>query len=246
MGIFGSKEAALEPAEIILHEVAASIPRVGEGPVRTRIVAISDTHTRHEFMEVPDGDVLMVAGDISKWTQGESEVRKFNEWLGRLPHAHKIIASGNHDCALAKMRSRPERIQALFSNAVYLQGTEVTIAGLRIFGAPWTIARDIRYRGNAFCLSGGELAAEWAKIPDGVDIVLTHSPPWGVLDPHGDGSLVGSIALRNNIARVQPKAHVFGHAHAPGIAMGTFAGDPPRSCLFVNAAMHPTVFDVYH
>jgi Icc-related predicted phosphoesterase len=218
------------------------------------VAAISDTHTHHEFVAVPpDADVLLIAGDLSRWTRGEGDVRAFNEWLGQLPQRRSnsiVVVGGNHDTWLAKMQARPERIQAALSNAVYLQGSEATVQGLRIWGAPWTVARDIRYRGNAFCLSGDQIAAEWARMPEGIDICLTHSPPYGVLDPHPDGRRIGSLALRNAIARVSPLAHVFGHAHSAGMQVGTFPGDPSRSCLFVNAACTFTgsasVFDVFH
>ena len=29
----------------------------------------------------------------------KQEVEKFNEWLGTLPHMHKIVVAGNHDIA---------------------------------------------------------------------------------------------------------------------------------------------------
>ena len=60
-----------------------------------RLVLISDTHGDHDHLTVPDGDVLIHAGDMTE--NGEvSEVRDFNRWLGTLPHKHKLVIAGNH------------------------------------------------------------------------------------------------------------------------------------------------------
>jgi predicted phosphohydrolase len=42
---------------------------------------------------VPPGDVLLHAGDFSM-TGNLEPVRKFNEWLGKLPHTTKIVIAG--------------------------------------------------------------------------------------------------------------------------------------------------------
>ena len=61
-----------------------------------RVICMSDTHGLHRNTKVPDGDVLVFAGDIT--SRGASyELVDFNEWLGELPHSHKIVVAGNHD-----------------------------------------------------------------------------------------------------------------------------------------------------
>ena len=60
-----------------------------------RVVCVSDTHNQiskvtHNF---PDGDILIHAGDFSE-AGHISEVKAFNEWLGSLPHKHKIVIAG--------------------------------------------------------------------------------------------------------------------------------------------------------
>ena len=64
-----------------------------------RIVAISDTHLKHNDLDVPDGDILIHAGDSTKRGQLE-QIESVNYWLGTLPHKHKIIIAGNHDFGL--------------------------------------------------------------------------------------------------------------------------------------------------
>ena len=50
---------------------------------------------------IPDGDVLLHTGDFtykkSKGLNQMEQVIQFNDWLGTLPHKHKIVIAGNHD-----------------------------------------------------------------------------------------------------------------------------------------------------
>jgi predicted phosphohydrolase len=50
----------------------------------------------HRMVEVPDGDVFIHAGDITMAGE-ESIIKDFDDWLGTLPHKHKIVICGNHD-----------------------------------------------------------------------------------------------------------------------------------------------------
>ena len=51
---------------------------------KIRIVAISDTHSRHNGIAVPDGDILIHAGDATMSGRIQ-EITEFNRWLGTLP-----------------------------------------------------------------------------------------------------------------------------------------------------------------
>jgi 3',5'-cyclic AMP phosphodiesterase CpdA len=62
----------------------------------SRIVCISDTHNFHEQIRIPDGDILIHAGDATNRGTVE-EIVFFNQWFCRLPHRHKIFVAGNHD-----------------------------------------------------------------------------------------------------------------------------------------------------
>ena len=54
-----------------------------------RMVCISDTHNRTDHMEVPPGDILVHAGDFTN-VGLEGDVRRFKEFLAKLPHKHKV------------------------------------------------------------------------------------------------------------------------------------------------------------
>lgn len=175
-----------------------------------KVVAISDTHGFHDKMvhPIPEADLLIHSGDFT--TYGHSkEVKKFNAWLSSLPCRHKVVIAGNHDrCCECRT---PQAVQALLTNARYLQDSAVTIDGIKIYGSPYTPT----FFDWAFMLDRGpDLADKWQQIPDDTDILVTHGPPMGKLDWSIYGKQhVGCEALRDRIEAVKPKFHVFGHIH---------------------------------
>lgn len=175
-------------------------------PDNVRLVLISDTHGRHAF-DIPEGDVLVHAGDgCSRGTLAEAEA--WAAFLRRQPHRHKIVVAGNHD---RLFEHSPETARALFADFDYLEDSGCERAGLRFWGSPWQPA----YRNWAFQLPrGSALAAMWRRIPDTVDVLVTHGPPHGIADQTWDGRVVGCEALREAVlGRVRPRLHVFGHIH---------------------------------
>ena len=170
-----------------------------------RIVCISDTHSRQSQLSVPDGDVLVHAGDFTT-RGGRKEIEAFDAWLGTLPHAHKVVVAGNHDFAF----ERDPEARTWIRNAVYLQDEEVTLVGLRFYGSPW----QPRFYDWVFNLDRGEpLRTVWEKIPTGLDVLITHGPPRGILDRTANGDDAGCDDLLDRVELVRPRVHVFGHIH---------------------------------
>jgi Icc-related predicted phosphoesterase len=169
-----------------------------------RIVCISDTHLRKA--EVPDGDVLVHAGDFTM--RGHLlEVESFNRWLERWPHPHKVVIAGNHDFAFEK---RPAEARRTLTAATYIEDELLEVAGLRIWGSPWTP----KWGEWAFSLErGSEIRAKWELIPEGLDILITHGPPAFICDQAGPGLNVGCEDLREIVEQRKPRLHVFGHVH---------------------------------
>jgi len=189
-----------------------------------RFVVWSDTHMQHKRIPVPDGDVLIHAGDFSG--QGSlDDVEYFNEFLGSLPHTYKILIAGNHDWALER---EPLQARSLITNAIYLQDSSIELNGIKIYGSPW----QPEFFNWAFNLPRGvALREKWAQIPDDTNILITHGPPHGILDTVRTGFSVGCEELRNAVDRIRPQFHVFGHIHeAAGIEMG-------KHTTFINAAV---------
>lgn len=189
-----------------------------------RLVCVSDTHGMLDQVKVPDGDVLLHAGDLTR--SGKlAQVEAAASSLRALPHRHKVIIAGNHDFAFERT---PLEARAAMHGLTYLQDEVVEVAGLRVWGAPW----QPWFFNWAFNLTrGAALREKWRLIPAGVDVVLTHGPPLGILDTLASGEHVGCQDLREELLeRVKPKLHVFGHIHE---AHGVVDVEGVR---FINAA----------
>jgi Icc-related predicted phosphoesterase len=200
-------------------------------PIRTlrartalRLVLLSDTHQFHREVEVPDGDILIHAGDFTMFSRSMAAITDFNTWLGELPHQHKIVIPGNHEFFLEADPSQ----RSLVSNAAVLINEGIEIDGLRIWGSPVT-----PLYGGAFGLSSAaDRRRVYARIPEDTDVLITHGPPFGILDSGTDPGLhSGCRELFDAMMRVGPKLHVFGHVHG---GQGIFQTD---HTTFVNAAL---------
>ena len=188
-----------------------------------RIVCVSDTHSWHDRTEVPDGDLLVHAGDITR--HGDlADVEDFDRWLGTLPHRYKVVICGNHDFCFEQT---PEQARRRITNATYLEDEACVVEGITIYGSPW----QPWYGGWAFNLERGRpLAEKWALIPDGTQLLITHGPPEGVLDLTFRGERAGCRDLLERVKAVRPRLHVFGHIHE---AAGVVELD---GTTFVNAS----------
>jgi len=187
-----------------------------------RIVCIADTHGLHRQLEVPTGDLLIHAGDFTFYSKPPSIVSDFDDWLGSLPHRHKVVVPGNHEFALEEPEDR-----SAIANAILLVDSGVQVGGMRIWGSP-----VIPLYGGAFGMSrAADRKRHWARIPEGLDILVTHGPPLGILDELGPGRRDGCPELREAVSQARPRVHVFGHTHA-GYGM---LRSPDT--LFVNASL---------
>jgi Icc-related predicted phosphoesterase len=74
----------------------------------------------------------------------------------------------------------------------------------------------------------------WDKLPEGLNILVTHGPPFGILDatPHFDGyERCGCRALAKRVKEIKPRYHAFGHIHdSHGVAR-------EDETTFINAAI---------
>jgi Calcineurin-like phosphoesterase len=99
---------------------------------RICIVCISDTHGQHAKLSVPDGDVLIHAGDFMKFGNRPQEIVDFNRWLAKQPHRFKVVIAGNHDLMFER---HPGVAKELLGNAIYLENSGAELAGLKIWGS---------------------------------------------------------------------------------------------------------------
>lgn len=193
------------------------------------VVHISDTHGMHRNVTVPEGDILIHSGDFCADGRHTREVTEFNEWLGTLPHKHKIVIAGNHDTILQESPT----LRHIFTNAIYLQDEDVVIEDLYIYGSPWTP----KFGHWAFMLPRNELLLKfkWLDIPDCTDILVTHGPPAGFQDKVIMNSKfaenLGCEMLRTRVDQIKPLLHLFGHIH------GGYGIHETDSTTFVNSAI---------
>lgn len=196
-------------------------------PAPIRFVHISDTHHHHKNVHLPDGEVLLHTGDLVG-NYGDRDILKhladFVEWLAKISPKFKLIAviAGNHDTLLDEERYPREAAKAkrfflskLPSNAVYLENAGVEYQGLKIWGSPTCCCREEtlgkRYLSNAFERRKHERQQIWSKIPEGLDVLMTHVPPHRVLCESDCGCEL--LLDRLNHLSSPPRFHCFGHAH---------------------------------
>jgi predicted phosphohydrolase len=197
-----------------------------------RIIALSDTHNRHARLDIPDGDVVVHAGDFTNMgTIGE--VTDFLAWYSGLLHPHKVLIAGNHDLLFENEPALAYSLLRDHPGITYLQDAGVEIRGLLFWGSPW----QPRFGSWAFNLDHDGLVRRWARIPDEAAVVVTHGPPHGILDLTTRGPRAGCTALRERLRDIGPKLHICGHIHE---AVGRYQAcreDGSMSTLHVNASI---------
>lgn len=175
----------------------------------TKLIIIGCTHSYHNRIKVPDGDIFIHTGDFSAHGQVIDTVA-FLSWFARQPHAHKVLVAGNHDWLAEK---DPALFRSLLDPSItYLEDSGATVGGLRFWGSPY----QPRFLDWAFnCDRGASIRAHWDLIPPDLDVLVTHGPPTlGMLDftPHGNVH-VGDQDLYDAIVRAQPKLFACSHIH---------------------------------
>lgn len=228
-----------------------------------KIVCVSDTHTYGNLLDLPDGDMIIHAGDHT-FTGRFEETKAALRWFNSLPYKYKIMIAGNHDFyyddsiksghefrdwRVDKPMSKEQIIQEFAPDAIYLEDSGVEIEGLKIYGSPW----QPWYYDWAFNFPGNKTRWDryapiehdretarktWDKIPDNVDILVTHTPAFGILDRAEDSTKLGCPELKNRLSFLPKlKLHVFGHIHeAYGIEVSGDFHEVGQVIKFVNAS----------
>lgn len=186
------------------------------------IVAISDTHTKHHEVDVPDGDVLIHAGDSTNIGR-INELEDFAVWFGTLPHKHKIAICGNHE---VNINGRTDIFKSIMEpfGVVVLHQESIVIEGVKFYGEPRTPSF---YNWGWMYERGKEAKKIWKSIPDDADVIISHGPPYGFGDRCPDFESnrfrhpeepriyhhVGCKDLMKRLMEVRPMLHICGHIH---------------------------------
>lgn len=184
---------------------------------------------------------------------------------------HKVKQNAE-DCREVLLRNLPPNVH-------YLEDSYVILEGLKIYGTPWVIGSELfpstpspeEKESNmspsspavplhfrwAFSITENEIIAKWDKIPNDIDILITHMPPFEIGDNcrNYDKDYInereeqvegydhmGSVTLRNKleqslisnqgISRLQ--LMVFGHMHT-GYGAYTHSFAPAESAERPNS-----------
>ena len=163
----------------------------------------SDFRTASKLVELSSTvDVVVGAGDFCVARQGLEEIIASLSAITQ----PTVLVPGNSE-------SDEELVQACRSwkSARVLHGRQVTIAEIKFFGigggipitpvGSWSydFSEDEAYNLLHDCPFGG--------------VLVSHSPPAGVLDTSSDGRSLGSQAVRESILNKKPNLVVCGHIH---------------------------------
>jgi Icc-related predicted phosphoesterase len=197
------------------------------------ITCISDLHGFKP--ELPGGDLLLIAGDLTA-KDSESEYMDLIWWLYDQVYEKIVCIGGNHDNAIN------DNMIGRFGNIHYLKDSGTEFNGLKIWGSPWTRS----FLGmNPKCMAYTvekeiELAEKWSLIPDDTDILITHTPAYGIFCEHANVFHFGSESLRRRIDELDLKLSVCGHIHE---SYGRLERD---GTIFVNASQVDSGYNFVH
>ena len=154
---------------------------------------------------VPACDLLIIAGDLCpdgmeqyEWLDGP-----FRAWLDAAPARHVVAPWGNPDFCAPYGRIPPQL------RCTFLVDESIEIEGLLVHGTPWTTP----FSRWAFSEDEDVLEGCFSRIPDKVDILVSHSPPYGWHDRKMADEHRGSRALVAAIEQKRPRLLICGHVH---------------------------------
>lgn len=179
-----------------------------------KLVFISDVHCRFSKIQIPKCDILISSGDYS-FLGEEHEVRDFHKWLSKQDARYVVSLQGNHEKGVERNFQFCKQIAEESCPGVYfideglieIEGLKIWCSAITPFFHNWAWNR---YRGE-------EIKRHWDRIPLDIDILVTHGPPYGILDTvstYRPIEHLGCEELTNKIKELkQLKIHSFGHIH---------------------------------
>lgn len=170
------------------------------------VVLLADLHGKFPGV-LPEHDVLCLAGDIL----ASNDIDKMEAWLVSVTDKPIFWIPGNHDVPLKGWCSRYHRIRCLHGNVI-------VVDGVKFGGFVWNNCSDSPEMAGffAYCTPNmDKLRNEVARLKP-CDVLVSHSPPAGILDTTHDGVSVG-IPLLMEWAKASGCRHVLcGHVHEQG------------------------------
>lgn len=175
-----------------------------------KITAFSDTHGLHHSLKLFKTDMLVFAGDCMTCGYKEYELVDFLDWFSKQKSIYKIMIAGNHDRYIENNRGMFQELIKLYPKIIYLENSGIVLEGINIWGTP-----DSRKFCNwAFNLEEHQLDFNFSQIPDNTNILISHTPAFGIVDKMNNGINIGEKSLRFNLNRLHKlRYHISGHIH---------------------------------
>lgn len=183
-----------------------------------RIWHISDSHSFEKEYNIPDGiDVICYTGDESNNHSqhlNHNEFLDFVRWYAEVPVQHKLFIPGNHS-SFCYHNEKEARSILKEHGITWLHKEEYIIDGVKFYGDGTSPSF-----GNWYYMCKREtINRHWELIPDDTNVLLTHTPPKGILDltENRDHSLemCGCSSLGKRVRQLKElKYHCFGHIHS--------------------------------
>ena len=194
-----------------------------------RIAAVSDLHG--QLPVIPPCDLLIVAGDVCPDAVDRQPCafapelqkawfdREVRPWLAAAPATHKVLTWGNHDVCGEQCDFAADHPTVADSRMLHILKAEATTipsgtGGLTVWASPWCHPCGIW----AFIRSREQIEEIYSTIPIGIDVLVSHQPPYGYCDGAIDWGSTrrtpsGSKELLQAIDRVKPRVVICGHIH---------------------------------
>lgn len=215
-----------------------------------KLVIISDTHNLHNELNLPSGDVLIHCGDYS-YSGQDNEVISFLTWMQEQTKKYRLVIGGhgNHELGPYEDREHFNELKTVFAPDVIWPHMRIftdPVTSLNFFFSPYVTTINGRW---AFEASSSEYQEIVKRIPDYVDILISHGPPFNILDTFVRHSIdwdsqqndyahtsrefkIGSKVLAERIKEIEPKLVCFGHCHENGGQTVEIGGT-----IYVNGAV---------
>ena len=207
------------------------------------------------YPKLEGGDLLIITGDLTK-RDDLKEYNELNHWISRQKYHKVIIIAGNHDNLLkdyihSNLHCFQEEIlvPAIWMSSTYLQDRAYEYNGLKFWGSPHSLWFE---RINPLCaaFTGDEtyLKKHYQHIPDDIDVIISHTPFYGVLDKNDSGHHCGSIELKNVVDRIKPKYFICSHIHEEGGHRVQYKDTQCINCSMVdvNYKLRPHIMRIEH
>jgi len=179
-------------------------------------------------------DAVIIAGDLCESKDDRDDYEEIVSVLDAFEEFTVFVIPGNHE-------TKEDYYNAVnkFDNVIDLSVEgNYTFEGINIIGVPGYYLEEYVVE-DGFLFNEEEIFDFSEYVSDGVDLIVSHGPPYGVLD-EVNGMNVGSNVLREFIDSNDVEYVVFGHIHEDGGKMVEIGGK-----VFVNTAQNEMILEVF-